>query len=82
LSKEALNKALYAFETVDSVFGFLKKVEKAEDIAPRVIDILVDIREELRKKKEFALSDSIRQRLATIGVLIEDSPRKVKWRFA
>ena len=50
------------------------------DIAP-FVDLLVDIRTELRAARQFALADKIRDELAERGVSLEDSGSGTEWRF-
>jgi cysteinyl-tRNA synthetase len=45
------------------------------------IDLLVEIRSELRKQKLWALSDQIRDRLNELGVVIEDTKEGTSWRW-
>jgi cysteinyl-tRNA synthetase len=45
------------------------------------ISLLVDIRTELRKAKQWALADVIRDRLAELGVVLEDGADGTTWRF-
>jgi cysteinyl-tRNA synthetase len=51
----------------------------SENSAP-FIDLLVELRQELREKREWELSDRIRDRLAGLGVVVEDSPTGSTWR--
>jgi cysteinyl-tRNA synthetase len=44
------------------------------------MDILLTLRAELRNKKEWALSDQIRDRLKEIGIVIEDHKEGSTWR--
>ena len=44
------------------------------------IDMLVEVRTQLREAKQFALADSIRDRLADLGVSLEDSAEGTQWR--
>ena len=53
----------------------------ASDAAP-FIDLLIDVRTELRNIKQWALSDQIRNRLAEAGVVLEDSRDGTTWRWA
>ena len=46
----------------------------------KVLDLLVEIRSEMRKNKFWELSDKIRDKLASIGYLIEDKPEKSIWK--
>ncbi len=45
------------------------------------VDLLVQIRKELRGAKQFALADRVRDGLRELGVSVEDSPQGTKWRF-
>ncbi len=46
------------------------------------IDLLVELRLELRRQKLFALADQVRDRLAGLGVQIEDSREGTTWRWS
>ena len=45
------------------------------------IELLLETRAELRKVKQFALSDRIRDQLKELGVEVEDSPQGSSWRM-
>ena len=45
------------------------------------IDLLLDIRTELRKEKLWALSDLVRDELNELGVTIEDTKAGTTWRW-
>jgi cysteinyl-tRNA synthetase len=44
-----------------------------------LIQILVDLRNEARKAKNFALGDQVRQRLSALGVELKDGPKGTTW---
>jgi len=44
------------------------------------IDLLLEVRGEMRKAKQWAIADRIRDRLAELGVLIEDGKSGTTWR--
>jgi cysteinyl-tRNA synthetase len=46
-----------------------------------LIQLLIDLRAEGRKAKNFALADQIRQRLTQLGVTLEDRPGGTGWRI-
>jgi len=46
-----------------------------------LLKIIVDIRNEARRRKDYATADEIRRRLALIGVRLEDLPDKTIWRL-
>jgi cysteinyl-tRNA synthetase len=52
--------------------------DAGRDRAPYV-DLLVEIRDELRRAKLWALADRIRDRLAEQGVTLEDDPDGTRW---
>jgi cysteinyl-tRNA synthetase len=45
------------------------------------IDLLVEIRRDLRQQKLWSLSDMVRDRLLALGVILEDSKDGTTWRF-
>ncbi|PDW02847.1 cysteine--tRNA ligase [Candidatus Viridilinea mediisalina] len=45
------------------------------------IELLINTRNELRKLKQFALADQIRNRLAELGVTLEDGPHGTRWKL-
>ena len=50
----------------------------AADAAP-FIDLLLRVREELRQRREWALSDLIRDELGKLEVVVEDTPAGATW---
>jgi cysteinyl-tRNA synthetase len=45
------------------------------------VDLLLEIRTDLRKAKQWALADKVRDRLKDLGVIVEDSPQGSTWRM-
>jgi cysteinyl-tRNA synthetase len=45
------------------------------------VELLIEIRRDLRQQKLWALSDKVRDRLAELGVLLEDSKEGTTWRW-
>lgn len=56
------------------------KEETGQQAAP-FIELLINLRAELRKQKNFALADQIRVQLTELGVNLEDSKEGTSWRF-
>jgi len=50
--------------------------------ADKFIDLLLEVRAEMRKQKQWAMSDLIRDRLKEQGVIVEDSKDGATWRWA
>ena len=44
------------------------------------IELIVWVRAQLRAAKQWALADEIRQRLSTLGIILEDGPEETTWR--
>ncbi|RKZ20800.1 cysteine--tRNA ligase [bacterium] len=61
------------------ILGFRLKRKKLE--GKEFIEILVDVRSELRKRKEWELADLIRERLKEKGVVLEDTKEGTHWRI-
>ncbi len=63
-----------------AVLGLTLRERPADQQATPFIDLLVELRNELRAKKEFALADTIRSRLGQLGIVLEDGPQGTRWR--
>ncbi len=78
-AKGVLN--LVAFlEEADGVFGILPREEGGEEALGDVIGILIEVRKELRRRKQFDLADQIRDQLAEKGIKLEDAGEGAKWK--
>ena len=80
LSEDACKECLHFLLEVDSFLCILN-FSSGHDKYDRIIDAILEIREMLRKRKEFELSDKIRSMLSEAGVEIEDAGAKVTWRL-
>lgn len=64
-----------------SVFGLhTERLGLSGEAAP-FIQLLIDLRRDLRTQKQWALSDQVRARLAELGVLLEDTKDGTIWRW-
>jgi cysteinyl-tRNA synthetase len=80
-STPELRYAQAALQDLASVLGLtLREPEiQGTDVAP-FVDLLVELRQELRTAKQFALADRVRDRLGELGITIEDSAEGSTWR--
>jgi len=51
----------------------------AQEAAP-FIELLIELRAELRKAKQFALADMVRTRLTELEITLEDGPQGTRWK--
>ncbi|MDP3044069.1 MAG: cysteine--tRNA ligase, partial [Bacillota bacterium] len=58
----------------------LKEEAGSDDLVAQLLDLIIGVREESRKKKDFATSDRIRDELKAIGIVLEDTPQGVRWK--
>ena len=65
------------------LFGLsLKERGPTDSVAAHpFIKLLLEVRSDLRQAKQFTLADSIRNKLAAMGVSLEDGPDGTTWRF-
>ena len=53
-----------------------------DTLAPQLMNILIALRAQARREKNFPLSDAIRDQLKAIGITLEDTPQGTVWRKA
>ncbi len=73
LSKKTFDQLHSQFKIyLEDIFG-LKSVTEADNLKLQgVMQLLIDIRKEARKKKDFVTSDKIRNQLLQMGIVIKD----------
>lgn len=59
----------------------LQEPESASVDSAPFIDLLLEVRQQLRQAKQFELADQVRDRLSELGVVIEDSADGTRWRM-
>lgn len=52
----------------------------ADQLAEALIELLLEIRADVRALKQYALSDKIRGRLAEVGIMVEDTKDGARWK--
>ncbi|MBW7898024.1 Cysteine--tRNA ligase [Candidatus Brocadiaceae bacterium B188] len=65
-------------QTATLSFGWQAEDKTTED----VMNVLIDTRNELRKAKQWQLSDFIRNKLSEIGIALDDKPDGTTWKKA
>ncbi len=85
VSTELLQRVYDGFLESGRVLGLFQK-EKANKVGAKLVDdlvnLIVELRENLRLKGDFELSDEIRAKLRKLGVVVEDLSEGSKWKLA
>ncbi len=97
MDRKSTEEAIKFFVDVFKIFGFKleKKIDRAKLISlakefisevenkeeKELIEILIEIRAEHRRKKDYKIADYIRDKLREAGVIVEDLGDKTRWRL-
>jgi cysteinyl-tRNA synthetase len=78
----ALVELTEAFLELTTVLGFeFPPARQSSELAPGLIDLLLELRTEARRERAFERADAIRARLRAFGIAIEDTPAGTRWRM-
>jgi cysteinyl-tRNA synthetase len=55
-------------------------VKGGEDLSAKLVDMLLQVREDARKRKDFAQADMIRKQLLELGIEIQDTQDGAVWK--
>ena len=73
LTNEVIESIVSTFKEIEEILGFnIVSLDSSSDSSDAVLDILKDVREELRADKNWDLADKIRDELSDIGISLED----------
>jgi cysteinyl-tRNA synthetase len=82
-TNDQLQPAQVTLRELTGVLGLrLQEKQGSGGDADKFIDLLVEVRSEIRKQKLWGLSDLIRDKLKELGVTIEDTKEGTKWRWS
>ncbi len=81
--KKILSKAKETLLKLLEIFGLdFTKYQVTSDVKlNELMDLVVDIREQARKDKNYKLSDEIRDKLKIAGIQLEDTPEGPRWKI-
>ncbi|MDL1909113.1 cysteine--tRNA ligase [Chloroflexi bacterium CFX6] len=79
---DQLAPAQNTLRELTNVFGLRLQEKQGSGDADKFIDLLVEVRSEIRQQKLWQLSDLIRDKLKELGVTIEDTKDGAKWRWS
>lgn len=71
-------------QELGNILGLFQEKEFLDNLGgkliPELIQILIDIRQTLRERRDYALADTIRSRLQMLNIALEDRPGRTTWR--
>lgn len=71
-----------ALEVLGFVFVAADSRLENDALAPQLIELLISVRNDARERRDFKTSDVIRDELSSLGIVLEDSPDRTRWKLA
>ena len=82
-SKAVAEQVVAQFDAFDSVIACIAPKEQADDgLTDKLMELIIDMRQNARKNKDWATADAIRDNLKAIGIVLEDGADGVRWKKA
>ena len=79
----ALRKGAKTLRELSAALGLFREppqdASADDELVGKLLDLLLEVRAEARKTKDFATADRIRNSLAELGVTLEDRPGGTEW---
>ncbi len=77
-------RAKAAWDAMAGVIGIFEQQESSKDdgLTDKLMALIISIRQDARKSKNWAVADKIRDDLKAAGVVLEDTPNGVRWKKA
>ena len=85
IDKEAVIEAKETFKTILDILGILEnewniQESHAGSDYDALMEMILSVREIARKEKQYKLADEIRDKLAELGITVEDSATGARWK--
>jgi len=83
ISRQTKEQIVTVFRELGGVLGILQKeLRKSEELPLNdLIQLLVEVRDQLRRKKQYDLADRIRENLKNLGIVLEDTATGTRWKW-
>lgn len=89
--RTVLQKAMDLFAIFNEVLGIFKVDDRGvillegaagdgSDLVEGLVRLIIEVRQESRKKKDWGTADRIRDGLKELGIVLEDTPQGVRWK--
>ena len=85
IDKEAVIEAKETFKTILDILGILENEWNIQESYAgsdydALMEMILSVRETARKEKQYKLADEIRDKLAELGITVEDSATGARWK--
>ncbi|MEM3585733.1 MAG: cysteine--tRNA ligase [Candidatus Jordarchaeaceae archaeon] len=82
ISKKTLEKALQTYAEFGQILGLFqeKHVEADLETVDKLVELLIELRNKFREKKDWKTADYIRDKLKEAGILLEDTKDGTTWK--
>ena len=85
IDKEAVIEAKETFKTILDILGILESEWNTQESYAgsdydALMEMILSVRETARKEKQYKLADEIRDKLAELGITVEDSATGARWK--
>jgi cysteinyl-tRNA synthetase len=82
----SFKRGVATLRELSALFGLFREPPRKatggeSELTGKLLDLLVQIRNSARKKKDFATADEVRGGLAALGVTLEDRKDGTHWRI-
>lgn len=78
-SERATSETFKTLMELGSIMGIIEQEETSQERFSELISLILELRSELRAKREYALADRIRERMSKMGLVLEDAAEETKW---
>jgi cysteinyl-tRNA synthetase len=83
IGRSSVERILQTFDYFGGIFGIFRPMDNQQDIAfDGLLNLLLKIREEARKRGDWATADTIRNSLTELGLGLEDTAAGARWYVA
>ncbi len=62
------------------ILGFVEEKRETDDLLPKLLEIILHLRNQLRKNKQYEMADEIRKKLNDLGIIINDNLNESTYR--
>jgi cysteinyl-tRNA synthetase len=77
---QAVEEAQTTLRELADLLGLTLAAEEESLAAAPFVQLLIEMRDELRQAKRYDLADRIRTRLGELGIALEDTPQGTVWK--